>query len=162
MLEIMSFTKTDTDEVIELVLHCQNDGTRPFVSLKEQPELLNIQEEFIDNGGHFWVAKDHGKVVGSIGLLKLTDEIAVLKKFFVYEPYRSSPHHLGQRLYQEFINFIKERKIKTIILDTPKNTDRAHHFYEKAGFKKIKKEEIPIQYHYPYVDSDFFCLEIIY
>ena len=47
-----------------------------------------------------------------------------------------------------------------IILDTPKNTDRAHLFYEKAGFKKIEKEELPIEYDYPYDDSDFFCLTL--
>lgn len=42
----------------------------------------------------------------------------------------------------------------------PKNTDRAHLFYEKAGFKKIEKEELPIEYDYPYDDSDFFCLTL--
>ena len=47
-----------------------------------------------------------------------------------------------------------------MILDTPKNTDRAHKFYEKAGFKKIKKEELPIDYDYPYEDSDFFFIDI--
>ena len=49
---------------------------------------------------------------------------------------------------------------RQIILDTPKNTDRAHLFYEKAGFKKIEKEEPPIEYDYPYDDSDFFCLTL--
>lgn len=49
---------------------------------------------------------------------------------------------------------------RQIILDTPKNTDRAHLFYEKAGFKKIEKEELPIEYDYPYDDSDFFCLTL--
>ena len=30
----------------------------------------------------------------------------------------------------------------------------------KAGFKKIEKEELPIEYDYPYDDSDFFCLTL--
>lgn len=47
-----------------------------------------------------------------------------------------------------------------VILDTPKNTDRAHLFYEKAGFKKIETEELPVKYDYPYDNSDFFCLTL--
>ena len=42
----------------------------------------------------------------------------------------------------------------------PRIRYRAHLFYEKAGFKKIEKEELPIEYDYPYDDSDFFCLTL--
>lgn len=33
---------------------------------------------------------------------------------------------------------------KTIMLDTPYNTTRALKFYEKAGFKKVTEDELPI------------------
>lgn len=57
MIEIGTYSAYDRDEVIALVLHCQNDGTRPLVSVDNQPELLRIKEEYIDGGGNFWVAK---------------------------------------------------------------------------------------------------------
>lgn len=85
----------------------------------------------------------------------------ILKKFFVYEPYRGKPHHLGQRLSQALPAFAKENGVKRLILDTPKNTGRAHQFYERAGFSKIAKEELPVDYDYPDADSDFFFLEIL-
>ena len=88
--------------------------------------------------------------------------LAILKKFFVYEPYRGRPYHLGRRLYQTLLSFSKEKGVKKIILDTPKNTDRAHKFYEKAGFRKIKKEDLPVDYDYPYKDSDFFLIDLSY
>lgn len=34
------------------------------------------------------MAKDNGKLVGSIGLMNYGDGIGILKKFFVYEEYR--------------------------------------------------------------------------
>ena len=64
MIEIRTYSDEDREEVIRLVLHCQNDGTRPFVSVDDQPELLHIQEKYMDSGGNFWVAKDDGKNSG--------------------------------------------------------------------------------------------------
>lgn len=160
MLKINTFSYSDTDDIIKLVLHCQNDGTRPLVSVNDQPDLLHIKEEYIDTGGNFWVARDNNKLAGTIGLYLCENNIAILKKFFVYEKYRSAPHHLGQKLYFTLLEFAQKNGIKTLILDTPKNTERAHKFYIKAGFKPIKKEDLPVQYSYPYADSDFFILEI--
>ena len=131
-----------------------------MVSIDDQPELLHIQEKYLDNGGNFWVAKEQGKVAGSIGLMMCGNGLAILKKFFVYESYRGEPYHLGRKLYGILLDFAKKNGVKRIILDTPKNTDRAHKFYEKAGFEKITKEDLPIDYDYPYEDSDFFSLII--
>lgn len=159
-MKIKTYIDEDREEIIALVLHCQNDGTRIEVSVDDQPDLLNIKEKYIDNGGNFWVAKENGRVAGSIGLMMYGDSIAVLKKFFVYEAYRGKPYHLGRQLYETLLSFAKEKGVKRIILDTPKNTERAHKFYEKAGFKKIPKEELPIAYDYPYEDSDFFSISL--
>lgn len=160
MIEIEKYSERDKDEIIAIVLHCQNDGTRPLVSVEDQPELLCIREKYIDNGGCFWVAKENGKVVGTIGLMNKGNGLCILKKFFVYKPYRGNPHHLGQQLYTVFLDFAKVHGFSKIILDTPKNTDRAHSFYEKSGFKKIEKKELPIKYDYPYDDSHFFYLDL--
>lgn len=70
------------------------------------------------------------------------------------------PYHLRRKLYETLLGFAKKNGVKRLILDTPKNTDRAHKFYEKAGFEKITKEDLPIDYDYPYEDSDFFSLII--
>lgn len=159
MIKIQTYTEQDRDQIIALVLLCQNDGTRPYVSIDDQPELLHIKEHYMGSGGNFWVAKENENVIGSIGLMLCSDGIAILKKFFIKEAYRGAPHHLGQKLYETLLDFAKTHGVKQLVLDTPKNTDRAHRFYEKAGFQKIDKEDLPIQYDYPYDESDFFSLE---
>lgn len=160
MIHIKQYEDGDRDEIIALVLHCQNDGTRPLVSVEDQPELLHIREKYLASGGGFWVAKDQDKVIGSIGLMNFGNGIGVLKKFFVYERYRGEPCHLGQKLYGELLAFARSGGIRTLILDTPKNTDRAHRFYEKSGFTKIEKEDLPVRFDYPYDDCDFFLLKL--
>lgn len=160
MIEIGTYSTCDKESVIVLVLHCQNDGTRPLVGVEDQSDLLHIEEEYIYKGGNFWVAKENGKVAGTIGLMNKGNGLCILKKFFVYEPYRGKPHNLGQQLYGVFLEFAKLHGFSRIILDTPKNTDRAHLFYEKAGFRRIEKEELPVEYDYPYDDSHFFYLDL--
>lgn len=161
-IEICKFTPDYTQDVIDLVLHFQNDGTRPRVSVDDQPDLLSIEESYIKAGGYFWIAreKEAGNLVGSIGIKPYTNEVAVMKKFFVREPYQGTPYHVGQRLYKELIDFARKRNIKTIILDTPRNTTRAHKFYKRAGFKLVTEEELPVRYSHPYDDCDYFLLEL--
>ncbi|MFQ7308042.1 MAG: GNAT family N-acetyltransferase [Mediterraneibacter sp.] len=160
MITIGQFEDKYTQDVIDLVLHFQNDGTRPLVTVNDQPDLLNITCEYIEKGGNFWVAKDDSKLIGSIGIMPYNNEIAVLKKFFVYEDYQGEPYHIGQKLYTRLLSFANEKNIKTILLDTPHNTVRAHKFYEKAGFKKITEDMLPIKFSHPYKDCDFFMLEL--
>ena len=105
MIEISKFRDEYTNDVIDLVLHFQNDGTRPPVSVDNQPDLLHITEEYINAGGYFWIATDNGKLAGTIGIMPCNDKVAVMKKFFVYEKYQSSPHHLGRKLYSYFLEF---------------------------------------------------------
>ena len=155
MIEIGTYSTCDKESVIALVLHCQNDGTRPLVGVEDQSDLLHIEEEYIYDGGNFWVAKESGKVVGTIGLMNAGNGVVILKKFFVYEPYRSFPHNLGRQLYAIFLDFAQKHNFREIILDTPRNTDRVYRFYEKAGFRKISQEKFPIIYDYLYRDSDF-------
>lgn len=160
MITISQFEDKYTQDVINLVLHFQNDGTRPIVSVDDQPDLLNIVGEYIDKGGNFWIARDDEKLIGTIGIMPYSTDIAILKKFFVYEDYQGEPYHIGRALYNELITFAKKKVYKTILLDTPRNTERAHKFYEKAGFQKINEEDLPIRFDHPYKDSDFFLLEL--
>ena len=160
MLTIRPFVEGDTQEIIRLILHFQNDGTRPPVTVADQPDLLSISQTYIRSGGNFWVARDGAQLAGTIGLMRHGADQAVLKKFFVYEPYQGAPHHTGRRLYATLLTFARERGVRTLVLDTPRNTHRAHRFYQKAGFHQIAEEELPFRYTRPYADSDFFLLEL--
>lgn len=160
MISITQFEEQYTQAVIDLVLHFQNDGTRPPVSVEDQPDLLNIQEAYMEAGGNFWIAIEKNQWLGSIGIMPCSDTVAVLKKFFVYEKYQGEPFHLGRRLYAFLLQFAKEKGFRTLLLDTPRNTVRAHKFYEKAGFQKVQESDLPCHFSHPYQDCDFFLLSL--
>lgn len=70
MIKISKFRDEYTNDVIDLVLHFQNDGTRPPVSVNDQPDLLYITEKYINAGGYFGIATDNGKLgTGTIGVM---------------------------------------------------------------------------------------------
>ena len=53
MITISQFEDKYAGDVIDIVLRFQNDGTRPIVTVKDQPDLLDITHEYIDKGGNF-------------------------------------------------------------------------------------------------------------
>ena len=161
MLSIVPFQEKYTQDIIDLVLHFQNNGRRPPVTVDGQPDLLRIQHSYLDAGGFFWMTLDEeGKLAGTVGLMPCGAGMAVLKKFFVYEPYQGAPHHLGRQLYGRLLDFAKGHGVHTILLDTPCDTVRAHKFYERAGFRKVTKDELPCKYDPPIKPCDFSLLEL--
>lgn len=58
------------------------------------------------------------------------------------------------------VAFAEESNNWHIILDTPSVAKVSHKFYERAGFRKISKEELPIRYTYPNRDSLLYQLNL--
>ena len=79
MIKITRFDDKYTQDVIDLVLHFQNDGTRPLVTVDDQPDMLHITDAYINAGGNFWSALDDGRLAGTIGIMPCGDDTAVLK-----------------------------------------------------------------------------------
>ena len=91
MITNSQFENRYTQDVIDIVLHFQNDGTRPIVSVDDQPDLLNIVDEYINKGGNFWIAKNDETLIGTIGIMPYSNEIAVLKKFLYMKITKAHP-----------------------------------------------------------------------
>lgn len=153
-MEISRYPLPDTDEIIALVLHGPNDGTRPPFRIENQPARLRIRKECIDPGGNFRIAKENGKVTGTIGLIDKRNRADIPKKFF--EPRREAPHPPGQRRHATFPAFARACGFSGANPEIPENTGRTHRFYGISGFERIPEEKRPIGYNYPYEKSRFF------
>ncbi len=158
MPDIEIYSGKYDEQIQSLILDIQNNEAKINLSIEEQPDLKNIKEYYQNGGGNFWLAVDNGKVVGTVGLIKRENNCAVLKKFFVNIGYRGQK--VGFKLYNELIDFAKNNGVKKIILDTPSVAKQSHRFYERAGFRKIRTEDLPIDYVYPDRDSLLYILDL--
>ena len=136
----------------------QNSEAKIALTLDEQPDLKDINRYYINDGGAFFLAADNNAVIGTIGLMLKDNKCAVLKKFFVKSEYRS--RKIGLQLYMRLLEFAEGNNIKHIILDTPSVAKKSHKFYERAGFYKIQKSQLPVDYTYPDRKSILYMLDL--
>lgn len=157
-MKIVLYSDEFREQVISLVLNIQNNEAKIDLPLNEQPDLKDINRYYMNGGGSFWVAVDNGEVVGSIGLMMRENKCAILKKFFVKAKHRKQK--VGLRLYLQLLDFAKRKAVKHIILDTPQVAKVSHKFYERAGFCRIEKNQLPIDYIYPDRNSILYMLNL--
>ncbi len=157
-MKIETYSGKFDDEIISLILSIQNGEAKIGLSLQEQPDLLDIHQSYQQPGGEFWLALSDGRVIGTIGLMLKEKHCAVMKKFFVKKEFRSQK--VGLSLYSELLKYAVDKDVHYIILDTPAVAHASHRFYEKAGFYKISREELPVPYSYPDRDSILYLLKL--
>ncbi len=156
-MEIMTYQEKYKDQIINLILDIQNNEAKINLSLDEQPDLKDIRTCYEKDGGEFWIALEDDEVIGTLALMNKENGNAVLKKAFVKAEYRKNG--ILSLLYDELLKFAKEKKIHRFVFDTPSVATDCHQFFEKRGYQKITKEEIPFEYDFPDRDSYIYMME---
>ncbi len=158
-MRIIRYEKGYQQQVIELILHIQNEEAGIDLSLAEQPDLLDIENSYFRGGGDFLLAvQENNEVIGTLAYMNYGNGNAVLKKFFVRSDWRS--RRVGLALYVEILNELKSEGYQNVLLDTPAVATQSHRFYERAGFRRIEKSELPFLYEYPDRNSYLYLLSL--
>lgn len=158
---VITYDDKYKESIAELILFVQNAEFNLDISIEEQTDILDIPTHYFVHGGNFWVElNENNRVIGTVGLQRVTDEIGIMKKFFVYKEYRGNYYSVGQNLFNSLLLYAKSQGLKQIILDSPAIATRSHRFYEKNGFEVITEQQLPIQYAYPDRNSLLFKLTI--
>lgn len=85
-----------------------------------------------------WIAEFDGKPVGSVALVRETDEVARLRLLLVEPAARGTG--LGSRLVTECLEFARRARYGKVILSTFNVLVSAHRIYEAAGFQRASEE----------------------
>jgi DNA-binding MarR family transcriptional regulator/GNAT superfamily N-acetyltransferase len=104
--------------------------------------VARITADFIDNFDpkreRCWIAELDGERVGSVFVVRKTDEIAKLR-LLILDP-RARGRGLGRRLVEECLRFAKTAGYSSMTLWTQTILTAARGIYERAGFKLVAQE----------------------
>ena len=150
------YTHSYRTEVADLILHIQKEEFGIPITLDQQPDLNDISGYYQTGNGNFWIAKAGDALVGTIALLDIGNGQVALRKMFVKRNYRGKEWGLGQKLLDTLIDWCAQQKITEIYLGTTEKFLAAQRFYEKNGFKEVKKEELPQNFPVMEVDVKFY------
>lgn len=80
-MQIIEYKEYYRQQVIDVILHIQNEEAKINLSVEEQPDLLDIESYYFSNGGKFWIAVENKVFIGTIALMNKGNNNGVLKNF---------------------------------------------------------------------------------
>ena len=108
--------------------------------------VAGVVAEFVKNFDaqreRCWIAEMDGAVIGSIFLVKKSDEVAQLRLLYVEPEARGLG--LGRRLVDECTRFARDAGYREIILWTNSVLKSARRIYEAAGYTLVEEGPHPL------------------
>ena len=102
----------------------------------ELKDMDNIQKNYFENGGIFFVLEDEAQIIGTGAIRQLEGKICELKRLWLLTDYHGMG--LGYRMLQELLTVAREMGYERIRLETDAVFQkRAVQFYKQVGFYEI-------------------------
>ena len=133
MLEICAVTSADVPDVLVIVATTLAEFGLTFGSgSPTDDQLRGLPGAYEDHGGHFWVARLDGALVGTCGVFPVGTGVYELRKMYLRPSVRG--HGVGKRLLATAIEWVRAQGGTHIVCDTIEEMTRAIAFYEAHGF----------------------------
>ena len=159
-ITIRPYKEGDFQEVLDLITSIQKTEFRVANIQDEQLGLLDINNYYSNGASGFWVAVTSDKIVGTIALLDITGKAAALQKMFVAFHCRGAVSGVSIKLLTHLFQKAQTRGVQDIFLGTTAALSAAHRFYEKHGFVRYSKTDLPSRFPIIAEDSRFYHISI--
>jgi N-acetylglutamate synthase-like GNAT family acetyltransferase len=158
IITIEPYTDDFKEAVIAHILNIQQNEFKVPITAADQPDLQIISEFYQVNGGNFWIATCEGALVGTIALLPFGNKNGCIRKMFVHKDFRGREYSIAQNLLNTLIAWAKGLEINGLYLGTNDRLHAAIRFYEKNEFAWVDKTNLPENFPFMQVDTNFYGL----
>lgn len=122
-------------------------------------QSTKIKDVYLLPTNKYWVAANSDKIVGTIGIVKLSNQNCILKSMFVDKRYRGQG--VSKMLLETFLNRAKEDHCIRVYLGTMTQFTAGQRFYEKHKFVICDITELPTDFTLNTLDSLFYTKELM-
>ena len=151
-IQVVPFADNYQADVTELMDTIEREFAEPIShsnpATKKMSELANLPTE------KYWVAVADGKAIGTVGLSMISNRTIVLKRMFMSAAFRGKG--IANLLLNVLLAWAEEHNMKAIYLGTMSQFKAAHQFYERSGFERVERDELPKDFPVNPVDSLFY------
>jgi len=137
MVQIRHFERQDTEAVKRLINQIMDGEFQDEKAAFSQDDLDSLHDSYGKLGEAFFVAEDGKKLVGTVGVKREDDRIALIRRVFVDPEYRNK--QIGLRLLNRALEFCKEVGYRELVFKTTSRMSGAIELVKKLGFQSRAK-----------------------
>lgn len=150
MFTIRKATSTDCELIHKLAWQIFPETYKEILS-KEQTEYMmewmysieNIRKQMEEEEHVYFIAYEECEAAGYVSIQPQGEDLFHLQKIYVLPYYQGA--HCGSFLFREAVKYIKEIHPEPCMLELNVNrNNKALHFYEHMGMKKLREGDFPI------------------
>jgi putative acetyltransferase len=132
MIEIVGFNKKYSEHFFTLNKVWIEESWH--LEDSDKKDLLN-PDKIIENGGQVFFALENKIAIGTVAMIKSSDDRFELAKMTVQEDFRGKG--IANMLMDECLKFANKNKAKEIFLISNDSLRIARNLYDKYGFKEV-------------------------
>lgn len=137
MVQIRRFQLGDKQAVKKLITSIMDQEFQEDRVAFSPEDLEDLEKHYGNFGESFFIAEDDGKIVGTVGVKREDNRVALIRRIFVAPEYRH--RQLGSRLLDRAIEFCREVGYRKLIFRTTSHMTGAIGLMKKQGFQSRAK-----------------------
>lgn len=103
----------------------------------------NVRKKMEEEGHVYFIAYKEGDPAGYVSVQQQDTDVFHLQKIYVLPSFQGA--HLGSQLFDQAVKYIKEVHPSPCLMELNVNrNNKALHFYERKGMKKLREGDFPI------------------
>ena len=140
-LTVAAGVPTDAPGVIALIGRVFAEYGFIYEPSTEVPDLRDFDRHYQAPSGEFFVVREGGLIVGSVGVERLDAGTAELHRLYLDVHLRG--RGTGRALVDLVLDWCRAQGISRLILWSDTRFDRAHRLYTRTGFRQTGERSLP-------------------